>query len=87
MNSKTDHKDLFYDNITCIFNDQKVITPKLVYKNPIFDSAYDIALMEACFDEAQTPNWFCQLANYIPKIGQRLYATHPRFKDWKQIGV
>uniref|UniRef100_A0A182NZQ9 Peroxisomal leader peptide-processing protease n=1 Tax=Anopheles epiroticus TaxID=199890 RepID=A0A182NZQ9_9DIPT len=63
------------DNITCVFNDQKTIHPKLIYKNPIFDSAYDIALMEATFEEAQKPNWFCQLANYIPHIGQRLYAV------------
>ena len=49
--------------------------PKLIYKNPIFDSAYDIALMEATFEEAHSSNWFCQLANYIPRIGQRLYAV------------
>ncbi|XP_040157606.1 uncharacterized protein LOC120897061 [Anopheles arabiensis] len=63
------------DNITCVFNDQKTMHPKLIYKNPIFDSAYDIALMEATFEEAQSSNWFCQLANYIPRIGQRLYAV------------
>uniref|UniRef100_A0A182VH05 Peroxisomal leader peptide-processing protease n=1 Tax=Anopheles merus TaxID=30066 RepID=A0A182VH05_ANOME len=64
-----------HDNITCVFNDQKTMHPKLIYKNPIFDSAYDIALMEATFEEAQSSNWFCKLANYIPRIGQRLYAV------------
>uniref|UniRef100_A0A182KB85 Peroxisomal leader peptide-processing protease n=1 Tax=Anopheles christyi TaxID=43041 RepID=A0A182KB85_9DIPT len=63
------------DNITCVFNGQTTMHPKLIYKNPIFDSAYDIALMEATFEEAQSSNWFCQLANYIPRIGQRLYAV------------
>uniref|UniRef100_A0A182UE72 Uncharacterized protein n=1 Tax=Anopheles melas TaxID=34690 RepID=A0A182UE72_9DIPT len=67
--------DMKPDNITCVFNDQKTMHPKLIYKNPIFDSAYDIALMEATFEEAQSSNWFCQLANYIPRIGQRLYAV------------
>ncbi|XP_049295761.1 uncharacterized protein LOC125770345 [Anopheles funestus] len=71
------------DNITCVFNDRTIIHPKLVYKNPIFDSAYDIALMEATFEaEAQSSNWYCQLANYIPRIGQRLYAVgFPVFKS------
>uniref|UniRef100_A0A182NLW8 Peroxisomal leader peptide-processing protease n=1 Tax=Anopheles dirus TaxID=7168 RepID=A0A182NLW8_9DIPT len=76
------------DNITCVFNDRKVVTPRLVYKNPIFDSAYDIALMEASFDEAQSPNWFCRLADYIPSIGQRLYAIgFPVFKSLASCGA
>ncbi|XP_053663944.1 uncharacterized protein LOC128713107 [Anopheles marshallii] len=71
------------DNITCMFNDRKLMHPKLVYKNPTFDSAYDIALMEATFEEeAKSSNWYCQLANYIPRIGQRLYAVgFPVFKS------
>uniref|UniRef100_A0A182YSL4 Peroxisomal leader peptide-processing protease n=1 Tax=Anopheles stephensi TaxID=30069 RepID=A0A182YSL4_ANOST len=74
---------LVTDNITCVFEDGKVMHPKLVYKNPVFDSAYDIALMEATFEEAQSSNWFCQLANYIPRIGQRLYAVgFPVFKSF-----
>uniref|UniRef100_A0A182WMB4 Peroxisomal leader peptide-processing protease n=1 Tax=Anopheles minimus TaxID=112268 RepID=A0A182WMB4_9DIPT len=70
------------DNITCVFNNRTIIHPKLVYKNPVFDSAYDIALMEATFEEAQSSNWYCQLANYIPRLGQRLYAVgFPVFKS------
>ncbi|XP_050074499.1 uncharacterized protein LOC126562119 [Anopheles maculipalpis] len=73
---------LVTDNITCVFEDGKIMHPKLIYKNPIFDTAYDIALMEASFEEAQPSNWFCQLANYIPRIGQRLYAVgFPVFKS------
>ncbi|XP_053674107.1 peroxisomal leader peptide-processing protease [Anopheles nili] len=70
------------DNITCVFNDRIITNPRLIYKNPIFDSAYDIALMEVSFEMAQTANWFCRLANYIPSIGQRLYAVgFPVFKS------
>ncbi|XP_052859803.1 peroxisomal leader peptide-processing protease [Anopheles cruzii] len=63
------------DNITCFFNDRQVMHPKVLFKNPTFDSAYDIALMEASYEEAQSVNWFCRLANYIPRVGQRLYAV------------
>uniref|UniRef100_A0AAG5DBB3 Peroxisomal leader peptide-processing protease n=1 Tax=Anopheles atroparvus TaxID=41427 RepID=A0AAG5DBB3_ANOAO len=70
------------NNITCTFNDRTITGPRLIYKNPTFDSAYDIALMEASFEEAQRSNWFCRLANYIPSVGQRLYAVgFPVFKS------
>ncbi|XP_058121749.1 uncharacterized protein LOC131294916 [Anopheles ziemanni] len=70
------------NNITCTFSNQTFTSPRLIYKNPTFDSAYDIALMEATFEEAQRSNWFCRLANYIPSVGQRLYAVgFPVFKS------
>ncbi|XP_049542184.1 uncharacterized protein LOC125955226 [Anopheles darlingi] len=70
------------DNVTCFFGDQKVMHPRVLYKNPVFDSAYDVALMEASYDEAQPSGWFCRLANYIPAVGQRIYSVgFPVFKS------
>ncbi|XP_050091682.1 uncharacterized protein LOC126575165 [Anopheles aquasalis] len=70
------------DNVTCFFGDQRVMHPRVLYKNPAFDSAYDVALMEASYDEAQPNGWFCQLANYIPAVGQRIYSVgFPVFKS------
>ncbi|XP_035784328.1 uncharacterized protein LOC118462605 isoform X1 [Anopheles albimanus] len=70
------------DNVTCFFGDQRIMHPRVLYKNPVFDSAYDVALMEASYDEVQPNGWFCRLANYIPAVGQRIYSVgFPVFKS------
>ncbi|KXJ71850.1 hypothetical protein RP20_CCG019576 [Aedes albopictus] len=70
------------DNITCYCYD-KVFHPKLIYKNPIFDYAFDVALLEGPKDGHN----LAKLANYIPAVGQTVYSVgFPVFKHFGMDG-
>lgn len=66
------------NNITCYCNDYS-FQPKVIYKNPIFDYAYDIALLEG----TKSSHNLAKLANYTPKVGQTVYSVgFPIFKEF-----
>ncbi|XP_038119264.1 peroxisomal leader peptide-processing protease [Culex quinquefasciatus] len=70
------------NNIVCHVKDEE-LELKLLYKNPIFDSAYDLALLEVSNKSKPNKANFCQLANYQPKIGQPVYSVgFPLFKSF-----
>lgn len=51
----------------------------MIYKNPIFDYAYDIALLEG----TKSSHNLAKLANYTPKVGQTVYSVgFPIFKEF-----
>lgn len=63
--------------------EDEVLELKLLYKNPIFDSAYDLALLEVSNKSKANKAIFSQLANYQPKIGQPVYSVgFPLFKSF-----
>ncbi|XP_055627563.1 peroxisomal leader peptide-processing protease [Toxorhynchites rutilus septentrionalis] len=70
------------ENIVCHVDGQN-LQIKLLFKNPIFDSAYDIAFFEVSDKLSSQRSSFCQLAKYIPKIGQRVLSVgFPLFKGF-----
>ncbi|XP_058831910.1 uncharacterized protein LOC131690278 [Topomyia yanbarensis] len=55
---------------------------ELLFKNQIFDSAYDVALFEVR-NKFDIERPVCQLADYIPIIGQQVYSVgFPLFKTF-----
>ncbi|XP_062550609.1 peroxisomal leader peptide-processing protease [Armigeres subalbatus] len=72
------------DNITCYCRDYN-FQPILIHKNPIFDYAYDIALLE---DTTKNQNNTTRLSNNIPKVGQIVYSVgFPIFKGFGMNGI
>ncbi|XP_055532101.1 peroxisomal leader peptide-processing protease [Wyeomyia smithii] len=68
------------DNIVCYVKGCEYQL-KLLYKNPIYDSAYDIAILELADCSNSQKIKLCHLATYVPKVGQRVYAIgFPLFK-------
>ncbi|XP_053688200.1 peroxisomal leader peptide-processing protease [Sabethes cyaneus] len=68
------------DNINCFVKGCE-LQLNLLYKNPVYDSAYDIAILSVADSSDLQKIQPCRLAKYLPKVGQKVYSVgFPLFK-------